>query len=320
MDERVDILVTLSTFGVNSDGPLRLLQESGFTFQTNPYGRRMEPREVVKLGHNCLGLVAGVEKYTAQTLSELPNLRCISRAGAGIDNIDVAEAHRRGIAVLNTPDEPTIAVAELTLTMMLALLRQLPNADSLMHRRIWERVHGHLLAGKTVGIIGLGRIGRRVAELVQAFGAIVIGVEPNPDREWVRAHRVALMELPALLAGADIVSVHAGALRDHPFRLGATELAQMKRGAWLINMARGDMVDDRALDKALASGWLSGAALDVFPEEPYRGPLCDNPRVILSPHQATLTLETRTAMETRAVENLIRCLRNEHERAGADKT
>ncbi len=319
MDERVDILVTLSTFGVNSHEPLRLLQESGFTFRVNPYRRRMEPREVVQLGHECRGLVAGVEQYTAQTLSELPYLRCISRAGAGIDNIDVAEAQRRGIAVLNTPDEPTIAVAELTLTMMLALLRQLPNVDSLMHRRTWERVQGHLLAGKTVGIIGLGRIGRRVAELVQAFGAIVIGVEPNPDREWVRAHRVALMDLPALLSRADIVSVHATASRDHPLHLGVAELAQMKRGAWLINMARGDMVDDRALDKALASGSLSGAALDVFPEEPYRGPLCDNPGVILSPHQATLTPETRTAMETRAVDNLIHYLRNERESGCVDK-
>jgi len=319
VDERVDILVTLSSFGANSHEPLRLLQESGFTFRTNPYGRRLEPHEVVELGHSCRGVVAGVEQYSAQTLSQLPNLCCISRAGVGIDSIDVAEANRRGIAVLSTPDEPTIAVAELTLTMILALLRQLASVDSLMHRRRWERVQGHLLSGKTVGIIGLGRIGRRVAELVRAFGTIVIGVEPNPDREWVRVHRIALMELPVLLARADIVSIHAAASRDHPLRLGATELAQMKRGAWLINMARGDMVDDGALDKALASGWLSGAALDVFPEEPYHGPLCDNPRVILSPHQATLTLETRRGMETRAVENLVRYLRANSGCGGADK-
>lgn len=309
MGQSVDILVTLSTFSVDSDGPLKFLKESGFTFQTNPYGRRMKPGEVVELGRDCRGLVAGVEKYSAETLAQLPNLRCISRSGAGIDNIDLPEARRRGIAVLNTPDEPTGAVAELTLAIMLALLRQLPKANSLMHERKWERVTGYLLAGKTVGIIGLGRIGRRVAKLVQAFDATVVGTDPYPDREWVDTNGVQLLEVPELLAQADIVSIHASTLSTHPLCLGAAELARMKRGACLINMARGDMVDDAALNEALLSGQLNGAGLDVFPEEPYRGSLCDNHRVILLPHQATLTVETRTAMETRAVKNLVSYLR-----------
>jgi len=269
----------------------------------------MEPREVVEMGRSCQGLVAGVEMYTAQTLAQLPTLRCISRAGVGIDSIDVAEANRRGIAVLNTPDEPTNAVAELTLAMMLALLRQLPKVDSLMHRRKWERVTGHLLAGKKVGIIGLGRIGRRVAELVQAFGAIVIGVHPYPDRDWAGVRRIDLVDLPTLLAHADIVSIHASVSNEFPLRFGAAEFGRLKRGAWLINMARADFVDDRALQEAVESGRLSGAALDVFAEEPYGGPLCDSDRVILSPHQATLTVETRVAMEVRAVTNLLEHLR-----------
>lgn len=304
----VEILVTLSTFGAYSNEPLRLLEQSEFTFQTNPYGRRMEPSEVVELGCSCRGLVAGVEKYTAETLAELPNLQCISRCGAGIDNIDLAEVRRRDIAVLNTAGEPTNAVAELTLAMMLGLMRQLPKVDTLMHERKWQRVAGNLLADKTVGIIGLGRIGRRVSELVQAFGAAVIGFDPYPDSAWVRERDVELLDLPALLAWADIVSIHA-ASNDHPLRLGAAEFALMKQGAWLINVARGDMIDDRELSEALASGRLSGAGLDVFPEEPYGGPLCDSDRVILSPHQATLTRETRAAMETHAVENLLSYLR-----------
>ena len=311
MSDDVDILVTLSTFSAYSEEPLRLLKKSGFTFLTNPHGRRMKPSEVVELGCGCQGLVAGVEKYTAETLAQLSKLRCISRCGAGIDNIDLAEARRRGIAVLNTPDEPIVAVAELTLAMMLALLRQLPRVDSLTRQRKWQRVTGNLLAGKIVGIIGLGRIGRRVAELVQAFGATVIGGEPYPDREWVQAHGVELLGLPTLLARADIVSIHASTSSQYPLCLGAAELAQMKPGAWLINVARGDMVDDVALSEALASGQLSGAGLDVFPQEPYRGPLCDSDRVILSPHQATLTVETRTAMEIHAVENVVHCLRGE---------
>ncbi len=309
MNDSVDILVTLSTFSVDSEEPLRLLKESGFTFRTNPYGRRMEPNEVVELARNSRGLVAGVESYTADTLAQLPNLRCISRTGVGIDNIDLTEAKRRNIAVLNTPDEPTIAVAELTLAMMLALLRQLPKVDSMTRGYKWQRVTGQLLAGKTVGIIGLGRVGRRVTELVQAFGAIAVGTDPYPDAEWVREHGIHLLELPELLARTDIVSIHASTSSNHPLRFGAAELAQMKQGAWLINMARGDMVDDTALSEALATGWISGAALDVFPQEPYLGPLCNSDRVILSPHQATLTVETRTSMETRAVKNLVQYLR-----------
>jgi D-3-phosphoglycerate dehydrogenase len=309
VSDDVDILVTLSTFSVDSDEPLRLLQKSGFTFRTNPYGRRMEPEEVVELGQKSRGLVAGVERYTADTLSRLPNLQCISRSGSGIDNIDLVEAERRGIAVLNTADEPTAAVAELTLAMMLALLRQLPRLDLLMHDRKWERVTGYLLAGKTVGIIGFGRVGRRVTKLVQAFNATVVGTDPYPDPEWVEVNGVQLLEVPELLARADIVSIHASTSSNHPLRFGAAEIAQMKQGAWLINMARGDMVDDVALNQVLASSRLSGAGLDVFPEEPYRGPLCDNERVILSPHQATLTVETRAAMETRAVKNLVQYLR-----------
>jgi len=311
VSDDVDILVTLSTFSAYSEEPLRLLKKSGFTFLTNPHGRRMKPSEVVELGRSCRGLVAGVEKYAAETLAQLPNLRCISRCGSGIDSIDLAEARRRGIAVLNTPDEPIVAVAELTLAMMLALLRQLPKVNSLTRQRKWQRVTGNLLAGKIVGIIGLGRIGRRVAELVQAFDATVIGVEPFPDNDWVRKHGVELLDLPTLLAHADVVSVHASALGQYALRLGPAELAEMKQGAWLINMARGDMVDDVALSEALAAGRLSGAGLDVFPQEPYHGPLCDSDRVVLSPHQATLTVETRTGMEMRAVENVVHYLRGE---------
>jgi D-3-phosphoglycerate dehydrogenase len=306
-----DILVTLSTFGAQSDEPIKLLEESGFTFRTNPYGRRIQPKEVVELGGECRGLVAGVEIYASETMAQLPNLRCISRCGVGIDNIDLAEAERRGITVLNTPDEPITAVAELTLTMILSLLRQLPRVDSLTRARKWQRVTGNLLQGKRVGIIGLGRIGRRVVELLQAFEANVVGVDPHPDSEWARTRGVELIGLQALLAHSDIISIHASTSSETPVRLRKEEMGAMKQGAYLINTSRGDMVDDVALFEALDAGWLSGAALDVFPEEPYRGPLCDSDRVILFPHQATLTLETRVAMEINAVKNVVQCLRNQ---------
>jgi D-3-phosphoglycerate dehydrogenase len=309
MGLNVDIFVTLSTFAEYSDEPLRLLEQSEFSFQTNPHGRRITPAEVVEMGRSCRGVIAGVEPYHAGTLAQLPNLQCISRCGSGVDSIDLAEAKRRNITVLNTPDEPVIAVAELALTMILALLRQLPKVNSLTHARQWQRVPGNLLKGKTLGVIGLGKIGQRVVELAKPFGVTVIAVEPNPDRDWLNGKDVEILELPELLARADIVSIHAARSKENRLVLGAPELGQMKPGAWLINMARGDMVDDAALNAALDSGHLSGAGLDVFPQEPYTGPLCDNERVIMTPHQATLTIETRVAMETLAVENLLGFLR-----------
>lgn len=310
MGSAVDIFITLSTFAEYSDEPLRLLKQSGFSFLVNPHGRRIKPEEVLEMGSTCRGLVAGVEPYTAETLAQLPNLQCISRCGSGIDSIDLTEAKRRNISVLNTPDEPVIAVAELALTMILSLLRQLPKVNSLTHERQWQRVPGNLLRGKTLGIIGLGRIGRRLVELVQPFEVKVMAVEPQPDSGWLKRYEVKLVDLPELLARADIVSIHAARSKEKQLFLGAPEFGQMKPGAWLVNMARGDMVDDAALNAALDSGHLRGAGLDVFPQEPYTGPLCDNPRVIMSPHQATLTIETRVAMETKAVANMLKFLRD----------
>ena len=308
MPSNFDILVTLSTFGKHSDEPRILLDQSGFTYKINSIGQRMTPEEILKLGKNCKGLVAGVETYSAETLEKLTNLRCISRCGSGIDSIDLEAAKEKGVVVLNTPDEPTIAVAELTIAMMLALLRQIPKVNLLMHQKRWQRVTGNLLAGKTIGIIGLGRIGRRVAEIVQVFGTNVIGVDPKPDDNWIDSNDVEIVSLDELLSRTDIVSIHAAASKDHQFRLGTSEFKIMKQGAWILNLSRGDMLDDAALNEALNSGKISGAALDVYPHEPYSGVLCDNNRVILSPHQATLTVETRVAMEARAVNNLLNYL------------
>lgn len=299
-----DILVTLSMFAEASDEPLRLLKASGLAFEVNRTGKRMTPADVLAAAPDARGIVAGVEPYTDPTLAMLPKLRCISRVGAGVDSIDLAAAERRGIRVLSTPDETVPAVAEHTLALMLGLLRQLPRVDAATKARAWERTMGHLLGGKTVGIVGLGRVGRQVAQLVQAFGADVLASDPRADARWASDHAVALVPLGELLARSDIVSLHATREGTAPL-LGRSEIAAMRPGAWLVNTARGELVDEPALAEALQRGKLGGAALDVFAEEPYRGPLCDMPNVVLTPHQATLTHETRAAMETRAVQNLL---------------
>lgn len=295
------IFVTLSTFAQYDPAPLRLLEESGIPFAINASGKRITTAELIAQGQGATAVVAGVEPYDAATLAQLPALRCISRCGAGTDAVDFTAARSRGIAVLNTPDVPTQAVAELAVCMILSLSRNLRAQANLMGGRDWRRLDAHLVSGRRIGLVGLGRIGRRVIELLAPFGAVLVAHDPMADPGWAAAHGVRLVPFDELLATSDVVSLHAARSADHPLLLGAAELARMKPGALLVNLARGSMVDEEALCAALADGRLGGAGLDVFADEPYRGRLCDFGNVILTPHSATLTVETRVAMETECV-------------------
>ena len=302
------IFVALSTFAERDPRPLGQLQASGMPFRIHSTGKRITPAEVVRDGQDAAVVIAGVEPYDATTLAALPNLRAIVRAGVGVDAIDLAAARDRNIAVMNTPDVPTAAVAELALTVFLALSRNLRRQANSMGARKWERLEAHLIGGRVIGLIGLGRIGKRIAQLARAFDARVIAADPYADPAATRAAGVELVPLDRLLREADIVSVHAARTAENPLMLGAVELGMMKPGALLVNLARGGMVEETALVEALRSGQIGGAALDVFSKEPYDGPLCDFENVILTPHNATSTVETRAAMELECVDRALRFL------------
>lgn len=304
------IYVTLSTFAEYDASPLNRLRASGVPFSLNTTGKRVTPSQLLDEGRQATVLIAGVERYDAGTIARLPALRCISRCGVGVDAIDLPAARARDITVVNTPNVPTQAVAELTLAMMLALLRQLPRQSELVHRREWKRLEAHLLSGRVVGLVGIGRIGRRVAELLKPFRVRLLAADPQADHKWASQEGIELVPLTHLLASADLVSLHASSSAAAMLRLTEAEFTSMKRGALLVNVARGSMVDDEALARALQSGHLAGAALDVYPEEPYTGALCGLPNVILTPHGATLTVETRVAMEMECVDKALRFIAN----------
>jgi len=300
------IFVALSTFAERDPRPLARLEVSKYPFRIHRTGKRITTPELLRDGRDAAIIIAGVEPYDAATLAELPALRCLVRCGVGVDAVDLDAARARGITVLNTPDLPTAAVAELALAMFLSLSRGLRRQANSMGRREWNRLEAHLLGGRTVGLVGLGRIGRRVAELCRAFGARVLASDPFAEASGARDLGVELVPLEQLLREADIVSLHAAKSADQPLKLGAAELATMKRGAVLVNLARGGMVDEEALVSALRSGQLAGAGMDVYTQEPYRGPLCDFENVILTPHSATLTVETRAGMELECVDKALR--------------
>ena len=306
------IFVALSSFGEHDERPLELLKASGYPLKIHITGKRITTPELLNNAVDASVILAGVEAYDAQTLGGLPNLKCISRCGVGVDAIDLQAAKQSGIEVLNTPGIPTQAVAELALTMFLALSRNLPRQIDSMRDRKWERLETHLLSGRTIGLIGFGSIGQRVAELCIAFGAKVIACDPLVITSIAEKMNVSLVTKEQLLAEADIVSLHASRGSGKSFLIGANELNLMKYGAFLVNLARGDMVNEVALAEALTSGKLGGAGLDVFGEEPYKGPLSQFEQVLLTPHSATNTIETRAAMELFCVKNALEFLRNDH--------
>jgi D-3-phosphoglycerate dehydrogenase len=232
-------------------------------------------------------------------MEKAPKLRVIGRAGVGVDNIDAEAATRRGIVVMNTPGANAVAVAELTIGLMLALARKVPAANATMHAGKWEKksLQGAELKGKTLGILGLGRIGLEVARRARGFGLEIIGSDPFVSAAVARENGIRLVSLDDLIAGSDYLTLHVGLTPQTAGVINAKSLAIMKKGVRIINCARGELVDDAALAEALKSGHVAGAALDVFVEEPPRNsPFTGLNNVILTPHIAGSTAEAQEAV------------------------
>ena len=299
------VLIALSSFGEYDSEPLKILRASGFQILRNTTGRRLNRDEIIELGSDVEGIIAGVEPYDSVVLAGLKKVRCISRCVVGLDNIDLNEAKKRKLTILNTPDVVVQPVAELTVAMIFDLLRKLTQQTALLKTGRWEKKAGHLLQGKTIGILGLGRIGKRVAEILFKLETQVIGADLFPDKVWAIKYGVNIVTAQNLLKISDIVSIHLATVDKNSFQLGAKEIAMMKKGALLVNTSRGQFVDEEALYNTLKSGRLAGAALDVFIKEPYSGKLCELNNVVLTPHIGTLTEESRAQMELEAAQNLI---------------
>ncbi|MDR1945659.1 MAG: phosphoglycerate dehydrogenase [Desulfovibrio sp.] len=300
------VAVTTSTFAEYGDEPLRLLRAGKAEIVRNPHGRTLTEAEAADILRDCAGVVAGTESLTGGVMDAAPGLKVISRCGSGLDNVDLQAALARGIQVRNTPLAPVAAVAELTLALALDLSRNITFMDREVRSGIWKKRMGRLLAGKRTGIFGFGRIGRRVAALFTLMGCETAFYDPGvPGDEHSKR-----MEADALLAWADIVTLHCPPQADGRPVLDAARLKLMKKGALLINAARGGLADETALAEALKSGRLAGAALDVFAREPYppSGPLASLPGLILTPHIGAYAAESRTAMEVESVRNLLSVL------------
>jgi len=298
------IFISTTTFGKEDSSPLEYCKKGNEVF-LNTLGRKLTSEELIKFACDVQGIIAGTEEYSKDVLKKLPKLKVISRCGVSTDNIDLKAAEQLGIKVFNTPDAPTLAVAELTVGLILDLLRKVSLMDRQLRKGAWQKHMGNLLKEKNIGIIGFGRIGKKVAELLIPFGAEIAYFDIHIQQN---NYPYIFKSMQDLLVWADIITLHCWASADGKRLLGKAELGQMKRGSYLINTSRGGLVDEEALYNCLKEGRLAGAALDVFGEEPYKGKFTELDNVILTPHIGSYAKEARIEMERQAVENLLKGL------------
>ena len=303
------VLIGPSTFGLQDQTPLKCLRDAGCEVVENPYKRRLAKEELLELlADDVTSLIAGLETIDREVL-EKTNLKVISRCGAGIENIDLEAAIQLGIKVCYTPLGPTTAVAELTIAALLNLLRSVHIMNGELHQGKWTKITGNQLEGKTVAIIGFGRIGKRVASLLKAFNVNIMAVDCNAQEHIEGVQACSIKEA---LEKADIITLHASGCDQI---IGSEEFKLMKKGVFLLNSSRGGVVDEESLIEALESKKVAGVWLDTFTAEPYTGRLQDYPQALLTPHVGSYTVEGRQKMEMDAVNNLIDAFKESYDRA-----
>jgi phosphoglycerate dehydrogenase-like enzyme len=303
------ILVTPRSVTRRGHPALDALSDAGFQVVFSTPGRQPTEEELLKLLPGCAGYLAGVEPVTARVLDAARDLKVIGRNGVGVGNIDLEAAGRRGIAICPAVGANSRGVAELTFGLMLALVRSIPFSDAAMKSRRWERRKGSELQDRTLGLIGCGMIGRAVAQFALAFGMKVVAFDPYPAPDFQPSEDFSYAPFDDVLARADILSLHCPENRDGTALIGSEQFEGMKDGVYLVNTARGSLLDCEAVLDALESGKVSGLAVDVFDTEPpsdWR--LVENSRVIASPHIGGFTEESVGRAVSAAVDGILQVL------------
>jgi D-3-phosphoglycerate dehydrogenase / 2-oxoglutarate reductase len=300
--------ISTAPFGQRNRAPLDLLEQERFSYTINTLGRRLKEEELAALLAEADVLIAGTEPITARVIAAAPRLRLISRVGIGLDNVDLLAARARGVAVAYTPDAPSPAVAELTIGLMVALLRGVHLANRQAHDGQWHRIMGRRLSEITVGVIGAGRVGQRVIHLLSAFGGRILAndlitCQVPASVEWVEKERI--------YREADLITLHVPLTPRTRDLVGREELEMMKRDALIVNTARGGVIDEAALAAALSAKRIAGAAVDVFSVEPYDGPLNRLDNCLITCHMGSMSEDCRLRMEYEAVDHAVRFFRGE---------
>ncbi|WP_016953997.1 phosphoglycerate dehydrogenase [Catenovulum agarivorans] len=300
------VLVSTVPFGSDTKLPLEMLEAAGIDYEINKYDRKLTKEEMEEYLAEFDGLIAGTEIISELAIRNAKRLKIISRVGIGLDGVDLLAARANDVKVTYTPDAPAPAVAELTIGLILGLIRNIHVSNHELHSKGWFRHFGHRVPDLTFGIIGAGRIGERVLRRLSAFGTPRFLVndsehKPHLDREF----KIEWVSKDKLLAESDVVTIHVPLTKNSKGMIGLNELKKMKESAYLINTARGGIVQEDALYEALSNNVIKGAAVDVFEQEPYSGPLCDLENVILTAHMGSMSRDCRNRMEIEATQEII---------------
>jgi len=307
------VLVTPTSYAKNDPRLITELQRQVGEVIANQTGRPLSSQDVAELLPGCDGYIAGLDTIDRSALQAADGLQVIARYGVGLDNVDLDAANEKGIIVTYTPGANSASVAELALGLILALARRIPQAVAATRGGEWPRWGGISLEGKTICLLGLGAIGKQVARRLSGFDCRVLAYDPIQDAAFAQANGIELVPLDVLVGEADFISLHLPLLPETRGLVNTGFLQRMKRGAFLVNTARGELIDEAALVEAVRSGHLGGAALDVFTHEP---PGADNPllsqsEVFVTPHCASHTDGATNAMGWMALNDCLAVLRGE---------
>ncbi len=304
------VLIATRSFGSTSSKPWQVLAEAGCETVRVDMSQKMTEDKLIELLDGVEAAIVGVVPMTAHVLENAPRLRVVSAHGVGVDHIDLEAATRLGVIIANCPGANDQAVADLTIGLMVSIARQIPPVDRDVRGGKWGRYEGSELWKKTLGLIGLGRIGRGVAKRASGFDMQVLAYDPYIDEIQAEAIGVRMTSLAEVIGSADFLSLHATLTEETRHLIGKGELEQMKSSAFLINTARGGLVDEEALYTALVEGKLAGAALDAFTAEPPVGsPLLELKNVVVTPHIGAHTKEAIERVGVLAAQNVVQALR-----------
>jgi D-3-phosphoglycerate dehydrogenase len=307
------ILVTPTSYGKTDKRLLSELESSVGEVIYNPTSKALPSAEFARLLPGMDGCIAGLDGIDRAALQSADRLKVIARYGVGVDNVDLEAARQKGIVVTNTPGANSVSVAELSIALILSLARGIPGAVAATRSGGWPRTAGLSLEGKVVGLIGFGSIGKQVARRLSGFDCRLLAYDPIQDENFARAHQVELVSQEQVASQSDFLSLHLPLLPETRGVINADFLRKMKQGSFLVNTARGELIDEVALLAALQEGRLAGAALDVFPKEPPSAdnPLLSLPQVLVTPHCASHTDGAMTAMGWMALNDCLAVLRGE---------
>jgi D-3-phosphoglycerate dehydrogenase / 2-oxoglutarate reductase len=303
------VLITTVPFGDNNRFPLDLMEKAGIEYLINPFNKKITECQLAEIITDFDVIIAGTEQITKKVMERASKLKLISRVGIGLDSVDLIAAKEHGINVSYTPDAPAPAVAELTISLMISLLRSVHVSNSKMHQGLWYRYYGRRLEKVTVGIIGVGRIGTRVLRNMKGFSISKILVNDiKPNHELDSEFKMEWTSKELIYEEADVISLHLPLSHLTKNLINKEQLLKMKADAILINTSRGGIINEDDLYKIMKSGQLSGVAIDVFEKEPYEGQLREIERCLLTAHMGSMSIDCRTRMEIEATEEAVRFL------------